>query len=216
MEVTLRTDEITLSVNGRKMTFFEEELIDILEEHFKFKEANVNQMAASKSTQIPTEGKWFQVNPLKIDQNLFREKKSDSMQEMTRMIILEAFEEMKNNPKYSKNFKTIIPKKTWSGETVSQLKMFASKLGDHNADWVEQSLEWAQRISNGESWEDICNKPDTAKWCRMVTWENTYARLVGGSSIRKDNSAACNVNVINYRDYERLDAAVPLIVFYDA
>lgn len=162
----------------------------------------------------PTVGKWFKVNPLAIDQNLFREKRRDSRQEETRQIILAAFEEMKKNPKYEKPFMTFIPKKTWESKNVGELKELASKLGNHNADWVEQTLEWAQRIANGETWEAVCNKKDTANWYRLVAWENGYYRLVGGSRNCCDDYSASYVYAMRYYDFSDLSIAIPLVVSY--
>ena len=166
---------------------------------------------------VPTEGKWFRVYPLSIEQNLFEDKREESLQEVTRQLILEAFEEMKNNVKYTKPFRTTILEKIWRFRTVGQLKELAKRFGDHNADWVEQSLEWAQRIANGESWEDICNHNDTANWYRLVVWKNGKSRFVGGSSERGRvgshpasyiYSKECNDNYISCY-------IVPSVVDYD-
>ena len=90
----------------------------------------------------------------------------------------------------------------------------ACKLGDHNADWVEQALEWAQRISNGESWEVICNNADTANWYRMIIWKNGYARLVGGSRNRSNVFPASDVHNYDYDSYGII-YTVPLVVLYE-
>jgi len=214
MKVNLQTDEITLSVNGREMTFSEKELTYILEEHFKCEKSKVKQNV-TEVTQIPTEGKWFRVSLLTIDPNLFREKRSDSMQESTRQLILEAFEEVKKNSKYTKPFKTMILQKTWSSKTVGELEKLARKLGDRNADWVEQALEWAQRIANGESWEDICNKADTSSWYRLVVWKNGYVRIVGGSHKRYNNNPVSCVLNYDLCDYGIISYSVPLVVLYE-
>ena len=183
----------------------------------------------TKVARIPTEGKWFKVNPLAIDQNLFKEERENSMQETTRQYILEAFEEMKMNSKYAKPFKTMIPKKTWETKSVEELKKLAQRLGNHNADWVEQALEWAQRISNGESWDEICNKQDTANWYRLVVWKCGYARLVGGSRngigsnpLSGDCCAPHGLNSnptsavghYQYYIYDNMSEVVPLVVKY--
>ena len=200
--------KVTLLVDGREMTFTEQELIAIVKENLSSK--------ATKVVQKPTEDEWFEVKPYAIDQKLFEKKRKDNRQEATRQLILEAFVEMKENPgKYGKNFKTIMPKKTWSSKNVEQLKEMASNLGDHNADWVEQALEWAQRIANGEAWESICNDRDTANWYRLVVWKNGYTRLVGGSVINCVSSPASDVHNFNHRDHDYPDYAVPLVVFYE-
>ena len=163
----------------------------------------------------PEEGKWFEVNPEAINQELFQEKRYDRKQEWTRHLILEAFTEMKNNPgKYGRPFKTMMPAKAWDSKTVAELKELASSFGDHNADWVEQALEWAQRIHNGESWEDVCSEPDTANWYRLVVWKDGYARLIGGSDMHNDDSPASDVGHSDYYSNNRVDCTVPLVVLY--
>ena len=190
--------KVTLQVNGREMTFSEQELSSILGEHF-----------SSKTT-------WFEVKPQAIDQKLFEKKRNNKRQEETRQLILEAFAEMKNNPeKYGKNFKTRMPQKRWSSKTAAQLIEMASNLGDHNANWVEQALEWAQRIANGESWEAICNDKDTADWYRLVVWKKGKAWRVGGSVHDDSDSSASNVDDYGYLDGCSLYNAVPLVVLYE-
>jgi len=211
MKVTLQMDKITLSVNGREMTFSKEELSSILKEYYQIKGTG-SKRETIQTAQTLTESKWFEVNPSAIDQNLFKEKRSDSRQEETRQLILEAFEELKKHPERNEAFKTLIPEKTWECKTIGELKKMATQLGDHIADWVEQSLEWAQRIANGESWEAICNEEDTANWYRLVVWKNGYTRLVGGS--RLDNTLVPASGVYNY-DYVvngYISNTVPLVV----
>lgn len=206
--------EITLTVHGRERTFSEKELIAILEKHFS-NEAT-KQVSTAKVAQEPTKDKWFEVNPQTIDQSLFQKKRKDERQEKTRRLILEAFAEVKSSPeKYGKKFKTMMPKKSWQCKTVEEFKQLACKLGDHNADWVEQALEWAQRISNGESWEVICNNADTANWYRMIIWKNGYARLVGGSSNDDNSCPASDVGGDDYYSADRIYFTVPLVVLYE-
>ena len=136
-------------------------------------------------TKRPAEGKWFDIDPLAIDQKPFEKKRNDSEQETTRKLILEAFTVVKKNPeRYGKPFQTMIPKKTWELETFKELKVLIelyNSLGYSTADWVHQSLEWAQRIANGESWESICNKGDITNYYRLVVWKEGRMELVGGS-----------------------------------
>lgn len=181
--------KVTLQVDGKEKTFSEDELASIVKEYLEQKQAATHgEETPIQRPMRPTEGVPFEVNPLDIDRNLFQEKRKDSRQEWTRQLILEAFTKMDEDPtRYGKPFKTLMPEKTWRWKYVSDLIELAKNLGDHDADWVEQALEWAQRISNGETWEDICNNPDTANWYRLVKWKNGYYRLVGGS--RKGNGS---------------------------
>lgn len=216
--------EITLQVNGRKMTFSEEELTAILEEHFGDKTSKTEDETTkgvqtqiedeeTKPTKTKAKGKCFDVIPSSIDRSLFQEKRANAQQEWTRQIIEEAFDEVDKYPEeYAKAFKVMIPEKMWSFTTIRELKKLAKNLGGHIANWVEQALVWAQRISNGETWEAVCNDPDTEKWYRLVEWKNASYRLVGGS---------VNDSVVHPASYVRLDACngcdsiidtVPLVV----
>ena len=206
--------KITFPIHGRERTFSEKEPIAILEKYFS-NEAT-EQATTAKVAQVPTEDQWFEVNPQTINQSLFKKKRKDERQERTRKLILEAFAEVKSSPeKYGRKFKTMMPKKTWTSKTVAELKQLACEFGNHNADWVEQALEWAQRICNGESWEAVCNNADTANWYRLVVWKNGYARLVGGSRHNSDYypapdvvSGGCNSDDCRYH-------TVPLVVLYE-
>lgn len=206
--------KITLQVHGRKMTFSKEELTTIVEKYFP--RQTTQQVSTAKVVQKPTEDSWFEVNPQAIDQKLFENERENKREERTRKLIIEAFFEMKSNPeKYGRNFKTMFPKKTWNYKTIGELKELACKLGSHNADWVEQALEWAQRIANGESWKTICNSVDTANWYRLVVSEKGYFWLVGGSFQTDWRLSATDV-ALNYDFYDsdRIKNTVPLVVTY--
>ena len=181
--------------DGRKETFDSIASFNVTEEQITNEEDHTSDVA-----QTPTEGKIFEVNPLEIDRSKFEKPMSDQNQEWTRQIIQEAFAEVDKNPeKYALPFYTLIPKKKWSGyKTVAELKAYANDLGGLMADWVQQALEWAQRLLNGESWEAICNNADTANWYRMILWKNGYYRLVGGSRRRDNNYPASVVRISGY------------------
>ena len=135
-------------------------------------------------------------------------------QEKTRKLILEAFAEVNANPeKYGKPFKTLRPKMTWTCKTEEGLKELASSLGDHIADWVEQALEWAQRIQNGETWQDICNNSEYYEWYRAVVWKNGYIRRIGGSKFDRVYAAASTVDEYDCYNGIYYDM-VPLVVSY--
>ena len=215
MKVTLQMDKITLSVNGREMTFSKEELSSILKEYYQIKGTG-SKRETIQTAQTLTESKWFEVNPSAIDQNLFKEKRKDDSQERTRWHILRAFRALKEHPERNKEFKTLIPEKTWEKMIVCRFDVEAEQLGGHMADWIEQALEWAQRIANGETWESLCNEADTANWYRLVVWRDGYAQRVGGSrKVDRFNTPASEVfSFYCYRD-EIVDNIVPLVVAYE-
>lgn len=166
----------------------------------------------------PKEGKWFEVKPNAIDQKLFEEEREDPKQEKTRQLILEAFAELNHHPqRYGRNFKTMFPKKTWEHAVVRQVQDMATQLGDHLADWVEQALEWAQRISNGETWETLCNYRDRAKWERMVVWKGGHLKIVGGSRYIINNfDAPASADGFYIYDLDISPCGlVPLVVSYE-
>ena len=214
MKVSVDVESITLFVNGRDMTFSEEELRKIIEIHFK-KDGTVTETNETENKKI--EGLRFNVDPNSINWKLFEEKRTDDEQEKTRQMIINAFHEMNRYPKqYKKTFKTILPAKTFDAKNVKEIKAMANGVGDHIADWVEQALELAQRISNGESWEDICNKPDDAPFFRWIKWINNGGVLIGGVSGKWRGYSFSASKITYYRfAYHLFKVAVPLVVSYD-
>ena len=207
--------QVILTVLGRKCVFSEEELTAILERHFSDKEAKATREVALPVTVRPTEGEWFRVNPATINREIFQESRENVREETTRLYILDAFSQLENNPgKYDRTFETLMPQKFWEWKTSEELKSLSAVLGHHMADWVEQALEWAQRIQNGETWEDICTSSDTAKWFRLVTWKDGHPRLIGGSTLRFPNGCqfASHVDDVYREPDEEIYWAVPLIV----
>lgn len=199
--------KVVLEINGRKKTFSNVESISILEE-----KTYDSVETASK----PIEGKWFEVNPETIKRNLFKGKRKDQDQEMTRQIIKVAFRMEKKNPeKYDRPFKTLIPEKTWVSKTGEELAELANELGDGMVDWVQQALEWAQRISNGESWKSICNDPDTANWFRAIILDGDSLKIVGGSQRHNINYSPTSLLDSIYLSSDGIyNNTVPLVVLY--
>ena len=212
----IKNAQITLVVDGEEKSFSEEELASIVKEYFAQKQAATQKEANPiQKLMRPTEGVPFPVNPSGINRNLFQKKREDKRQEETRQLILEAFVQVDEYPKkYGKPFNTLMPKKTWTWKTVEELRKLATEMEDHEADWVEQALEWAQRIVNGEPWEDVCNNPDTANWYRLVKWKNGYYRLVGGSREDNDDCPASYVSNVNCNSSNEVYTTVPLVVLY--
>ena len=136
----------------------------------------------------PTEGKCFKVNPKEINRTLFLEKRVDRQQEICRIRILEALKWVDKNPeKYGEEFYLLIPMKKWvygrkKYTTVQKQIEFAERIGGYVSTDITEALAWAQRITNGESWEEICNNKDTIKYFRLIIWINGEAILSGGSS----------------------------------
>lgn len=158
--------------------------------------------------QTPMVGKLFEIDVSRIDRSRFQEPRKDWTQEDVRRTILDAFDMAdKNAEKYACKFYTLIPEKNWiGGKKVSELEAYANDLGGLMADWVEQALEWAMRISNGESWENICKKHDTIHWRRVILWRDGDYRRVGGFG-----SEVSYLFGTNIKCFTTIYDAVPLI-----
>lgn len=195
--------------DGRKEIFDGVASFNVTEEQITKEECHAYDVA-----QTPTEGKLFEVNPLGIDRSKFEKPLSNQQQEWTRQIIQEAFAEVDKHPeKYASEFYTLMPEKKWQGyKTVAELKEYAKELSGQTADWVEQALEWAQWLFNGESWEAICNNADTAKWYRLISWKNGYYRIVGGSRFGISYCPASVDSIHDFYSYDRVNDTVPLVV----
>ena len=175
-----------------------------------------NNQATNRTIIVPTEDQWFEVNPQAIDQTIFAETRKDWRQEETRVLIVEAFEQMKiKTDKYGAKYKTMFPHKNWTYKTSGEIKKMACKFGGHTADWVEQALEWAQRICNGESWEDIANKADISEWFRAIIWKDGKIRLVGGSAKYTKYCSTTSIHRDSYNDSYIIYNAVPLVACYN-
>lgn len=178
--------KVTLKVFGRERTFSENELVAILESHFSnaTKPKSKNKKNVNRCT----------VDLKSINRNLFVTPRKDKNQEKVRKLIQEAFSEADSNPeKYNQPFETSVPDMDIICYTQSKLIVLAYDSGDHMADWVEQALVWAQKISDGQSWESICNYPDTSKNRRMIIWKNGNYAIVGSYH---DSVSICSASVI--------------------
>lgn len=158
----------------------------------------------------------FRVNPRTINETLFVKKRVDEQQEKTRLLISEAIQELHRNPEeYGCDFEIMIPKKNWNVKSVGDLKTLATKLGDHMANYIEWGLALAQKITNGETWESLCNMPDIADWYRIIVWRNGHARIIGGASCLETWTSEAYVREDNYYLRLNIQNTVPLVVCYD-
>lgn len=170
-------------------------------------------MQIKERTQSPIEGNWFNVNPEEIiNKKIFARRRYDKKQEETRLFILEAFKEVECNPdRYDVPFRTLMPEKNWALIDYETSEIIAKQLDGHVANWVEQGLEWAQRIYNGDSWKSICNEPDKSKWYRIIIWKNNNLRLVGGSYLNNMSYSVSDVCNFDFDFNDKFRDSVPLI-----
>lgn len=196
--IKVDVNEITVTIKGREVTLSEKELVSILEEHFK----------------ILNVVKGVEVNPILIDEPTFEIEKKDcySHKESIMQVIQKAFIEMKKDlRRYARPFEIVTPAELESVYTEEKMVALAEKYGDHIADWVEQALEWAQRIANGE---DIFNKSDDSKWFRAISWQDGHVCLVGGANELNNHDSAASIHDFNVNSSYQIYNAVPAVVRY--
>lgn len=175
----------------------------------------------SGSQYVPQKNDWYKVTPHLISRTLFKNPRRDPWQEQLRCLINDAFEEVDKNPyaPYTKTFYVLIPDKIWNKPVkVYTLNNYACELGDGMASWIEQALEWAERISNGESWQSLCDTVDKTKWYRLIIWKNNKYISVGGSS--KNNTCHVKTHLQSHElsqksHFDETYDTVPVVVKYE-
>jgi len=170
-----------------------------------------------KPIPTPTEDKWYKVDPMSIEWNRITNHTCKTVKQMnTRQFILEAYRELKDNPKkYGIKFYTKVIEKTWKHKTVEELRAIARTKGNDNINRIEKGLQLAQRIQNGESWESICDEPDTAKWVIMVLWGKDKVKLIGGSTKAEIKVPPSDIDERLFNKDSRFDTVVPEVVRYE-
>ena len=158
--------------------------------------------------------KGVEVNPITIDESIFEmgEKGYYSHEEYIMQLIQKAFIEMKKDlRRYARPFEIVTPAELEPVYTEEKMVALAEQYGDHLADWVEQALEFAQKIANGE---DIFNKSDDSKWFRAISWQDGHVCLVGGSEEFNNHDCASAIHEFHVNSFYQLHNAVPAIVRY--
>ncbi len=210
---------INLQEMGEDQTFSAEELgklerafLPVLKEFQSILEVHVKSVQAAEQSneEMQTDGTPCEVDITTVDRQLFENKRDDQKQEKLRLLIVEALTEADKNPAY-RCFSNMIPKKTWESKRAGQLEEIANKWGGHTTDWVEWALEFAQRITNGESWEKLCNEKDTLDWYRVIRWKDGNMKMVGGSLENNDSDAPADVGAEKWHKERLVAGAVPLI-----
>jgi len=218
--------KVTLQVNGREMTFSKVDNISIVEENVTNKAVESEQKTdeiTPKLTKVhepPNEDVWFEVNPQTINLELFNEERSDYSQEKMRQLILQALEQVQKNPqRYNRKFKTMFPVKHWDYKSAKELEEIAKKLGNHLTNQFELALEWAQKITNGQSWDEV-NKD--SYYYRLISWNTDsddkikFAQVIDNSCIvltsASDDPYYFFGNNCMYRNFA---FTVPLVTVYN-
>ena len=152
-------------------------------------------------SEYPEVGKWFEVDPTVINRNFFAERRKNDSEEKTRILIWESLSEVKF--KNIKPFQIMIPKKTWRIKTGADLVSKAEELGRLGT-WVEQALEWAQRLQNGCSWAELCST-DICQYNRLLVGKEGHWQIVGGEK-------PTELSFFYYHKWDSFGNTVPLVI----
>ena len=172
----MKETSINLMINGREEKFDEKQLIDILKEHFD--EDTIKIKMPKNATGIEC----HKVLPGDIDKTLFKAKRENKVEEAARKIILDAIHNYLDvyPEKYGKPFKTIVFIGKFEEMTLIDVEEFAKEYGSCIGNIVDLALEWAYRISMGESWESVCNNIYRGFY-KLVQYECRYFFLFNGA-----------------------------------
>ena len=151
----------------------------------------------------------YYVNPKTISRDIFMNERVDEQQEFIRKTILIAFSHMDYSIELLKPFKAMLPKKTWNMKTVIELEAVANMIGNGIAECDHQALIWAQRISNGETWESVCNEKN-----KEVLLKD---KVIGYVLLKNGNVFNRGINdfISGFRNTLRLTETVPLVITYN-
>jgi len=127
-----------------------------------------------------TEDKWLEVIPEEIDTVQFLEARVEPEEESLRKLIWAAVDEAQAKPEYLKPFYTKVPSKP---EKKSVNKIIDEAICDELqiANWIQVALEWAYRITLGESWQKICSDSDSSSYYKLVFWNDGLIHTIGGA-----------------------------------
>lgn len=167
MEKIYSCEKFSTDVCGREVEVSGAEIVEALVHYHK-------------SQNSITEGKWIKVVPEWICEGLFSTPRESREEEQLRRKIVVALAEAKKNEKYKKTFYFLVPKEP-ENKTFNQILADAKKENLAIMDWVWQGLEWAFRITQGESWENICLNPDTSSWFRVIKSKESTYEVWGGA-----------------------------------
>jgi len=123
---------------------------------------------------------WILIDIDKIDKTLFNEPREDIKEERLRETIQEAFKMAECNPRYTLPFEVMTPS-MYEDKPIKVQIGEAYLRGEEPCDWAHQALEWAFRITNGESWENICKEVDRSTYSRMIFDKKGLLTYWGGS-----------------------------------
>lgn len=138
-------------------------------------------------------GKWF-----RIDREIIEKSKEEIRRKCNQVgakggKLWKRFEEMnkiadKNPDQYPRLIETYIFEKNWDFKIEQRMRDMCENIGDGMCDEVICNLELQMRICNGESVDDLINKPDKLPNVRLVKLRNGDTGYFGGGVDNNSNN----------------------------
>ena len=154
---------------------------------------------------------WKKIELSAIKRRKFLFKRLDPSQEVIRKLIRQALKEAKKNKGHYSSFELMVPEQHL-GNGLDSMINGAKSYHAEIANWIEQALEWAYRISEGESWKSLCNEPDDSEFFRVIFWKDDEVAFIGDGCnycIRPQTSILTDFFAANELCY---GCSVPLLV----
>lgn len=172
----MRQPKIDLMINGQEVVFERERLEDILNEYYD------KDVIIFKIPKGVSGVEFHEVIPADINKKLFEEKRINKAEETGRKIMLDAIENyLEMFPeKYIKPFKTITVMHGFENMTIDKIYGMTKEYGGSLSNLTDLGLEWAYRISVGETWESVCADIDRGFY-KLVQYEARYFFLFNGT-----------------------------------
>ena len=129
---------------------------------------------------------------------------------MSRICIQKALNEAKKIPKYNQPFEVVhvtLPRKVMSLENILKNIKAPEEVITNR---LQETLRWAQLLSNGDiSWEDLCSKPDTASFPRLVLWNGMIQKIGGGNwAVGYTNKVPIDLDFVLFKEIEDVKLSI--------
>ena len=125
----------------------------------------------------------------------------------------EAFKDFPKETLYEEGEKFVVPEPIVTSkifQTVINLEELFPEYYVELASFSEVALSWAQRISNGETWKEVCIDPDKAPYYRLAMYGGDIIQIGGASTTHSNRSAT--IYAFLHRMQDVCYDSVPFIV----
>lgn len=114
-----------------------------------------------------------------------------------------------NPDQYPRLIETYIFKHNWDFKTEQEMRDMSEEIGEGMCDEIICDFELQMRICNGESVDDLLQKPDKLPRRRAIKFRNGRSGYFGGSADFNDNGSPADLFSRNFDPFEAHYEYVP-------